>query len=467
MNVLLVVPKRPAKNILPQEDIGVAYIAAAVKKAGHTVEVLDCHLLDYDVKEFVSRFRKGKYDLAAFKSLTIDYPMVVRYCDAIKKESPSTTTLIGGPQPSALPNYIMDNARSLDYGIKGEGEEGMTTLLGLMEEHGNNIPASKLNNAPGLIHRIHGEVRTAVNQPSFLADLDKLDFPDWSVFDIAKYPPTPGLGKSFPIVTTRGCPSLCTFCCNNMIFGRKVRFRTVGNVLEEVGCLVGRYGARHINILDNNFASKFEFVADFCDTKIKKYPHLSFDISQGMRIESINVDLVKMLDKAKCRLVGVGIESGDQEVLKRVNKGIDLGMIKEKLKILKSNSGIRVIGFFILGFPFETKKQIRRTIEYAMSLPIDFAAFTLFTPFPGTELFDELVKAGTLAVSRIDWSQMQLDRRNFKHNLITDKELKSLQKEAYFRFYMRYPHIVRIAEDILTKGNLGSYLKRLTSIMQQ
>ena len=164
--------------------------------------------------------------------------------------------------------------------------------------------------------------------------------------------------------------------------------------------------------------------------------------------------------------MGIGIESGTQATLDITKKGTNIVQIKEKIDMLKSNSSIKLMGFFIIGFPHETEADILATIDFALKQKLDYAAFTLFTPFPGTALFGQMIREGYFSADRINWENLLLDRTTFEHRKIDRLRLKKLQKQAYLRFYLRWsklPFFFRIIKE----GSLGSYWKRLNSIIKQ
>lgn len=466
MKVLLVIPKRDTFSILPAPDVGVAYVARAALNAGADVEVLDAHLDDIGPEELRLLLRKKAYDLIAFKCLSMDIYTVLQYCRVVKEYSRNIITLMGGPHPTALPENVMRSC-DVDYIIRGEGEPGITGLIRVLLQFKGNIPTKELEKIPCLTYRDENSGAIRMNTVLFEQDIDKLGFPAWDLFRIDDYPQLPGSGGKFlPVITSRGCPSLCTFCSSNAIHGRNVRTRSPEHVIEEIKWILRDFRIGKVSIFDNNFTFYREHAVAFSELYIKNRFPVKFDVPQGVRLDRIDEKVILALDRAGCDYLGVGVESGSQETLNIVRKGTTLEMIREKLAMIREKSQMKIMGFFILGFPHETEEQLLETIDFSMSLPLDYAAFTIFTPFPGTELFNVMLNEGYFTVDSINWEDLVLDRPTFQHRKINMDRLKKLQRKAYLKFYLRPSKINFFIRIILREGNIRSYLKRLVSIFK-
>lgn len=465
MRILLVIPKRNTYFILPAPDIGVAYIARAALNAGAEVEVLDAHKDNIPPQKFKDFLKDKHYDLIAFKCLSIDVYKVLEYCRIIKECNEDTVTVLGGPHPSALPEHTL-RSLDVDYVIRGEGELGITLLLKDMMSFNGRIPSNRKEKIPCLAYRDDDTGSVRLNPIVFEEKLDNLNFPAWHLFKIKEYPQLPGpAGKFLPVITSRGCPSICTFCSSDTIHGRRIRTRSPEHVIEEIKWIVKNFNLQQVSIFDNNFTFYKEHVMRFCDLYMKNEFPVKFDVPQGVRLDRIDKDIVKMLDKAGCIFMGIGVESGLQETLKVVKKATTPHMIEEKVRMIKENSSMEVMGLFILGFPHETEEMVLKTIDFALRLPIDYAAFTIFTPFPGTALFDQMIREGYFALDELNWEGLLLDRVTFKHKKIDADRLKKLQKKAYLRFYFRPSKVMFFTRIMFQEFSFMAYLRRFISIL--
>ena len=161
----------------------------------------------------------------------------------------------------------------------------------------------------------------------------------------------------------------------------------------------------------------------------------------------------------------MGVESGDQNTLDLVKKGTRLAQIRKKTRLVKKHSKIKIIGFFIIGFPHERMRDIIKTIWFSLRLPLNYATFTIFTPFPGTLIFEEMVKGGALSLQGFRWEDLLLDRTTFKHQHVSKKRLKGLQRLAYIAFYARPSKLPFFFRVLLKESSFKSYLKRFLSIL--
>ena len=466
MRILLVIPNRKAYSILPAPDVGIAYIARSALNAGSEVEVLDAHKEDIDPDEFKGVMERKHYDLIGFKCLSMDVYKVLSYCKTIKEFDQNIITLIGGPHPTALPEHLMKDD-SVDYVIRGEGEIGIESLVKNIIASGRDIPREEIEKIPCLVYR-DNEQRVKMNPVSFEEKPDRLGFPAWHLFDLKGYPQLPGGGGKFlPIITSRGCPSFCTFCLSNAIHGRTGRTRSPEHVIDEIRWLIKDFDIQKASIYDNNFTFYKEHALKFIELYIaNKFP-VKFDVPQGVRLDRIDKEMVRALERAGCDFMGVGVESGNQETLKIVRKGTTLSMIEEKLRMIKKNSDMKLMGFFILGFPHETEEMVHETISFALRLPLDYAAFTIFTPFPGTDLFNRMIADGYFSMDDINWEDLVLDKAAFKHRNISRERLKNLQRKAYLKFYFRPSKIKFFFRIIIKEGSFMSYLRRFISILKK
>jgi radical SAM superfamily enzyme YgiQ (UPF0313 family) len=196
------------------------------------------------------------------------------------------------------------------------------------------------------------------------------------------------------------------------------------------------YGVRNIMIVDDTFTLNQERAEKICDGIIKE----GWDISWGAssRVDTLSKRLVEKMKKAGCWVIFLGIESGCQKILDTIGKRITLEQVKNAVRILK-DAGIQVLGSFIIGFLQDTKETIEETIKFAKSLKLDYAEFSILTPYPGTPIFD-YAKENNLLLTE-DWSKYTATEPVLKNRWVSTREVKALFQKAYITFYVR-PRIV-------------------------
>jgi radical SAM superfamily enzyme YgiQ (UPF0313 family) len=468
MKVLLILPKKDSYTILPAPDIGIAYIARAALNAGAEVEILDAHKENIEPDKLRNFLKNKSFDLVGIKCLSIDIFKVIEYCRVIKEYNQKIITVLGGYHPTALPNEVM-KSHYVDYIIKGEGELGIFYLIKNLMGHNGAIPQQEISKIPSLIYRDRNNGGKVISNPiAFEENLDNLGFPAWHLFKIEEYPQLPSSGGRFlPIITSRGCPSRCSFCCSNSIHGSKIRRRSPEHVIEEIKWMIDNFDIQRVSIFDDNFTFYKEHTLAICQLYKEKKFGINLDIPQGVRIDRIDKDVLLALEEAGCDYMGIGIESGSQDTLDIIKKGTNIYEIEEKVSLIKRETSIKLMGFFIIGFPHETETDILKTIDFALRLKLDYVAFTIFTPFPGTALFDQMLKEGYFSIDNFDWKNLLLDREAFRHRNISRDKLKKLQRKAYMKFYFRPSKISFFFRIIFKEASFISYLKRFISILKK
>lgn len=459
MRVLLVKPVTPSGlvlNCIP--PLGLGYLATALDRAGiKKAKILDCVKEKLDYEGFKESVRQFKPDVVGFQVFSQDLPSLKESLSIVKKINPKTVTVVGGPHPSGLPQKTLQVFPQLDFVFWGEAEIGLPLLLKALKRKKGfaKIPGLGWRNKQGKI---------MVNPQIFVQDLDSLGFPAWDLFPPQTYPHAPQ-GVIFrnlpiaPIMATRGCPFFCTFCAGWTISGKKVRRRSVDDVLTEIELLYQDYGIREIHFLDDNFTLNREYLKEFCQKLLKRDFKISWCCPNGVRLDTLNKKILKLMMKAGCYYVSVGIESGSNRILKLMKKGITVEKIRKMAKMVR-DVGMTLNGFFILGYPGETREEILQTIKFAKSLELARAAFYNFLPLPRTEAYENLLRSGEIKEEEIDWSQIFQADVPYSPMAVTRDELKNLQRRAHLEFYLRPKIIWRLLREIRTFQQLKYILKR-------
>ncbi|MCD6575253.1 radical SAM protein, partial [Candidatus Aerophobetes bacterium] len=240
-------------------------------------------------------------------------------------------------------------------------------------------------------------------------------------------------GKRFGnIMTSRGCPFSCIFCSSSQLFGKIWRARTPENVIEEIKLLKDKYEVKEIEFLDDTFTLNKKRAEKICDLLIEKNLGISWSCSS--RVDTINEALIEKLKKAGCHTIYVGIESGSQEILDIISKGITLTQAEKTIDLIKKVK-LNSFATFIIGIPGETVKTIKKTINFAKKLSPSFVQFTICTPYPGTKLFEMAKEKGWLLTK--DWSKYTILDQVMKLPGQVATNLNRWLLRAYLSFYLR------------------------------
>ncbi|MDD5163573.1 MAG: radical SAM protein [Candidatus ainarchaeum sp.] len=459
MKILFMIPIQRAYVIMP--PLGLGYLASLSIKKGHDARLLHCVLEKMTFEKFSEFISKNDFDLIGIQMNTIDVNSVKKHIEIIKKLKPKTIIVAGGSHPSCDPIGTMAEFKNLDFAFHAEAEIGFAKFLDwLKKNNAGKKNLAGLKKIPGLIWRDSKKI--VANPPAFVDDLSSLDFPAWSLMDPRSYPEAPhgAFAKNFPtapMVITRGCPFQCTFCAGKRITGLKVRKRSIKNAIEEIEFLKKNYGVKEIMIEDENFTLHRHLVEEFCSSLIQKNLGISWSLPSGVRLDTLDADLLKLMEKSGCYSVAVGIEFGSQRILNLTKKQLTIEKIKEKMGLFKKTN-IKVTGFFMIGYPGETIEEINSTIKLALELPLQRAQFNGFMPLPGSEIYNTLVSEKKLG--KLDTDRFFVHDVAFVSEGITRQQLQNLRRKAYLLFYMRPKIIAHLFEEIKSPRHLGLLLTR-------
>jgi len=378
---LRVVLIHPRTIDIPQPPLGLLYIGAVLEKEGHDVRIFDPWPNDDRFLERVGIFRP---DLVGLSLLTPQYSRALSIVRTLKGTLPEAKYCAGGVHTTALPVQTLREF-DLDFVIFGEGELTMKEVCERLEA------GRDLNNVKGVgFKNDQGEV--VVNQPrELIRNLDELPFPARHLLDFEWYliPPGPIRGfflrKSAVVMASRGCTAGCIYCGSHLIFGRKVRYRSVGNLIAEITHLIEDYAIDGLWFTDDELTVNNRWVMDFC--RELKTQGISLKWGCQSRVDTVSEELLLEMKRAGCVQLDYGVESGSERVLKTLKKNITPEEVRAAFAMTK-RLGLRAMASFMIGNPGETYQDIKKTLELASQISADFTRFFYTTPYPGTELYD-------------------------------------------------------------------------------
>jgi anaerobic magnesium-protoporphyrin IX monomethyl ester cyclase len=456
VRVLLVDPIiRNAYQSIP--DLGLGYLATALKKAKHKVDILDCINKKLTFEQFEKYISSSSLDVVGFRVFSTDLSSTKKCLQIVKKNLPETLIIVGGMHPSILPQQTLKYFAEADFGFRGEAEIGLPKLLNKLPR----LSSEEKEKIPGLIWRNNGKIIS--NSPTFTEDLDTLGMPDWDLINPRDY----NYQNSFftksniiaPFIITRGCPYHCTFCSCQAVTGKRIRAHSPNYIIDEIKSLHSRLGIEEVSFIDDNLTADRSTLEELCRQMIKqklKIPWSCF----GVRIDLVDEDILRLMEKSGCYLISVGIESGSQRILDHMQKGLTIDKVKQKIVLIKKITNIKVIGTFILGYPLEEIIDIQKTIKFARSLPLFAAAFYGFHPIPGTQIYEELISKKEID-EKINWDSVGQDKKPYSPTSISFKKFSLLYRWAYISFYARPKVLFNILKEIRSIEKLKFLLNRL------
>ncbi|MCX6799331.1 MAG: radical SAM protein, partial [Candidatus Diapherotrites archaeon] len=371
-------------------------------------------------------------------------------------KSCNAAVCMGGIHPTIKPMEGIQH-EAVDFVVFGEGEITFMQLASAL--HAGKRDFSEID---GLVFKHDG--KAVKNKPrELIENIDLLPFPARHLFKMDRYTYPDALkSPAISIITSRGCPGQCTYCCTKCIFGLRYRFRSADNVIAEIEQIIKQYGAKEIHIWDDNFTANKKRVLEFCRKIREKGIHkrVQFSVPQGLRVDHVNEEVLRALKSINVYSIGYGIESGNDEILRLCKKNITTAKARETIRLSKK-LGFDTWCFFILGLYGDTEETIRQTIDFAKELDPLFAKFLILKPLPGTEVFDQLEAAG-LVIER-NYDKFGLYAKPI-HRLptVSPERLVQLQNQAFREFYFRpqkiLQHLLRLRSWHRFKLNVSAAL---------
>ena len=455
MRVMLVNPRfRLPIDTRTTPHLGLAYLAAVSERRGDEVLVFDA---DVETESITDAARRFEPHLVGVTANTPQVKQAWRTAQALKSVL-DVPIVLGGPHPSVLPEESASRP-SVDIVARAEGEEVWLSLSAIVERARQADPrftacqlldpqAHLLDGVPGISYQANeGDMRHHPDQAP-ISDLDSLPWPAYHFFRMERYtnlqPATDAVegARSFSILTSRGCPYRCTYCSQS-IMPQRWRARTPDNILQEWRHLVEDLGAREIGVLDDSANIRIERLMELSDLLVaNRLHHVPWIFVNGIRANLATSQLLARMKQAGLKRTAFGVESGDPDILRSIDKHIDMDTIRQAFRNARE-VGLETIGFFIIGLPGETEQTMERTIRFACELDPLIANFSMMTPYPGTRVYEIVKHHGRLLMD--DWDDYVFfeGRARYEMGELTAELVERKWKAAYRRFYLRPGRIMR------------------------
>lgn len=396
-------------------DLGLAYVAAAARAAGHDVTVIDAPGAALDrsrpldtavgrlavqglsVEEIVARVPED-VEVVGFGHMFLhEWDVLRALIVAVKRARPNALTVVGGENATAYWEHMLAECPELDVIVRGEGEAAFCELLA------RRARGESLDDAPSVALRRHGRPVANLSRPR-IDDLDALPRPAWDLFPVDAYLRR-GLGSgvdrgaAMPVLTSRGCPYRCTFCSSPQMWTTRYRRREPDDVVDEIAALQRRYGVRNVNINDLTSLLTKAWILEFCAAVKRRGLSITWQLPSGTRSEAVDAEAAQAMYEAGCRNFCYAPESGAPEELARIQKRVKLPALRESLQAA-IEAGMVTQASIILGIPEQSDGELLETWGFTLRMALDglhSLGVMVFAPYPGSALYTQLDAQGRIA----------------------------------------------------------------------
>jgi radical SAM superfamily enzyme YgiQ (UPF0313 family) len=435
--------------------LGLAYLAAVLEREAVPVRLLDAAVEGLRPEETVARIRGWNPDIVGLTSTTNFFCNALDLAQRLKAAMPGAVILIGGPHVTSNPQPVLDHA-CFDVGVKGEGELTLVELVRALAAGG------RLEDIPGLVFRRDGRVVETADRP-LIQDLDTLPMPARHLLPLARYIPQPNDGPYLPkfaMITSRGCPYQCIFC-DHGVFGTAYRSFSARRIVDEMEQLVSRYGAADIAFVDSLFMPTVKRVDGIVEEILRR--GLKVHWTCTIRANVATRDMLMRMKQAGCWRVRIGVEAGDPEVLRFIQKHITRDQVARVVKDAH-DAGLHPKAFFMIGHPTETEAAIRESIAFAKSLPLTDITVQINTPLPGAPQSAFIREHGELVTT--DFERYSFWEPVFVPAGLTRERMDQLYRAFYRSFYFRPIIVWRHLKMLRSWSDVARYWRALSLIVR-
>ncbi len=423
MKILLVVPNIEGRVGSP--PFNAALLSSFINNCTeHQSKISDLTFYKNSWKQYlINEIENEKPDLIGISVMSFDFSQALKIA-AFIKDNYSTKIIFGGVHAILQPNEVIAN-KNVDIVCTGEGEYVLKEVLN------NNL---NFQGIKGIWYKENGKV--SKNEKRYVTEnLDEFPYPDWHDFELEKYFLVNN--NHLTLMASRGCPYSCTYCSNHVLNkelnGKYVRFRSVDNLLDEVGNVIENYSSRgfkYIYFIDDIFILNKKWVLEFCRKYRERGYHKKVKWTSSVRANLVDEEIIHSMKESGCYQVGMGIESSDDFIRNKIYKrNMSRLQIMNAVKIIK-NAGLQLSTQFIIGAPFETVETMEASLEMAQKIDADTIMFSILMPLPGTEVKKICERENLVEMNKFKDSQVMYSAPVIKSKYATSKQIKSFYNKA-------------------------------------
>jgi len=471
--------------------LGLAYLASTLRARGVEVDIVDAvgeapaqitpieghrHLLRYGLtdEQVVRRIAADTRVIGVSAMFSEEWPVTREVIRAIGRAHPTAALIVGGEHASAAPELVLRECPAVMACVLGEGEETIVELVEHLEA------GRSFGTVAGVVYRDGDQHRRTARRARIRA-IDAIPPPAWDLVPLHQYF-RHGLGygvkrgRSVPILATRGCPFQCTFCSSPQMWTTRWAARDPDAVLAEMEDAITRYGAENFDFYDLTAIVRKDWIVAFSRRLIDRRWGITWQLPAGTRSEAIDAEVAGYLYRSGCRNIAYAPESGSPGLLRRIKKKINLDRMKESMRGAV-DAGLMVKCNMIMGFPDETRAEMDETLHFCRDLArlgVHDINVTPFCPYPGSELFDDLIRSGRIPALGDDYFRMLASYSDLTQSTsfcdhVSSRTLSFLRWSTMAQFYgasfaLHPDRIARLVANLVTGKQTTRLDKALSDI---
>jgi len=442
--IFFIEPKAPNLHIFsmfPFPRLGSFILGTLMKNRGWEVQVIIEELEKIDFETLRTA------DFVGISTITSTAPRAYAIADKIREMG--VPVIMGGVHVTYLADEALEHA---DFVIRGEGEKSFPAFIEAWEK------GADYSAVPDLSYRLNGQIVHNPRSP-FVENLDEIPYPDFSLFRGED----PGFGglTAIPVLTSRGCPFDCSFCSVTGMFGRRYRFRSTENIIQELR----RYNDRKncLFFYDDNFTANRQRAKDLLEAMIRE--RFKFKWTTQVRADvAKDPELVRLMKKAGCHTLYIGFESVNPESLKAVKKQQTVAEIANAIKVLRKHR-IHIHGMFVLGFDQDDWETVKKTVKFAKRSRLNTTQFLILTPLPGSELYQKMDSENRIAFR--DWTLYDAHHVVFRPAHFSLFDLQKAQMFCHKKFYSKVQSAKKFFKGKWVDIGIAHYARNLNKTWQK
>ncbi len=453
MHIALIRPAADANAYINNVPLNYVHLSAYLREHGHKAGIMDLVVGGSTLDSVDDYIRQRQVGVAGLGCMTCEFPDAVREARRLKETHPGIKIVFGGAHPSGDPEECLRSG-VVDYVVVGEGEIALTELLDSLEA------GERPGRIQGLWSMEDGKILTST--PATVPDIEALPAPAYDLLDLDSYfqldspwhfPKSP---RAVQFISSRGCPYRCSYC--HTIHGKRYRGLSPSKVVDQMEELVRVHGVGEFMMVDDIFNFDLERAKEICRQIVDRRLNIQMQFPNGVRGDRFDEELVALMKEAGTHYMAIAIETVSEKYQRLIRKNLKIEPSLEAIKWARKYR-IEVCGFFMIGFPGETRAEVDQTIEFAVNAPLDTIFVSLVSPFKGTVLRNDMVE-GRFGVMDSEGLEALDQRFPTVHNeSLSLDELKTIQRNAYFRFYSKPRSILNLGKKLTNRRNANKIVR--------